>query len=341
MSYVILASSVLLADKLRDYVFFPLYSVLFFGVVSSFYFILPFLFLGRLSFRRALRLLIVWSLSFPLGFVFSNSLVFIAVGHGVEIAGWRHPNPIESWSDLSQNAAQALGEASAHFAALAEHASLLLLPAVAIGVMLSLRHRRWWCLWVAASCAVALYITSLAVGVVVSVRTAGVAWAALLLGAFLVERLSRVEQGVMAIPIAFLSASLALSSLGYTRWYVAVTNGLLQEADTLLSGFAPSSKVVVLASRADWQSAIDDIERRSDTSRVLAEPMAAPVYWRALLLSRGFERLSLCPEGVGNPDCLWAQKQLIEGRDRIKLGAYFGTLRADDGRVICVSRSFM
>lgn len=341
-SYLILWFAALVADRWRDYVFFPLFSVLFFGVISSFYFLLPLLFLRNLRLGRMLRLLSVWSVSFPLGYVVSNVVVYVAVGHGVEIADWRNPNPIEGVADLSENLHRVRAAATAHFADLVKYSSpLVLLFSACIALLVCSRIHRLWVFGVAACCSLALYVTTIPTGIVISARTAGVAWAAALIGMFVIDRLPSSHQRLMGVPIVLLSASLAWSTFEYTRWYRAVTDGLISEAEYVLSPAHPSDAVFVVANRQDWQAAIDSIQRRTQTAPFLTETMATPLYWRALLWSRGFERITLCPSHENRSECVWARDQLISGQSAILRGAYFGSLTVGDGAVIWASESYM
>lgn len=341
-SYLILWVAAWVADRLPDYLFFPLFSVLFFGAVSSFYFLLPFLFVRNLRFSGAFGLLVVWGLSFPFGYLVSNILVYLAVGHGVEIAEWRNPNPVNGWADVTENTLRVWEGAKAHYAALVEYSTLVLLAFSAFVVWLvRLRTGGLWSVGVAVCCSLALYVTTIPAGIVISARTAGVAWAAVFLGMFLIDRPSRVQQFVLAVPLLLLSASLALSTAEYTRWYRAVTGGLVDNADSLVAQLPSAKQVVIVATEADWQAAIEDIQRRTNTAPFLTERMSSPLYWRALLLSRGYAQVILCPEQNESWDCVWAREHLEVRQAGLMRSGYFGALRSGDGRVIWVSSSYM
>src|SRR5690606_32492631 len=101
--FMLLALSSTESKKIPDYLFFPLFSILFFGTYSAFYFLLPLLYLGSSSFKYNLRILIIWGFSFIGGYLVASSFVYFTTGSTIVISDWRRPNPISDFGDLIQN----------------------------------------------------------------------------------------------------------------------------------------------------------------------------------------------------------------------------------------------
>lgn len=108
-AFVLLALAIPASRVLRPVLFFPLFAVPFFGTIFWPYYLLPILYLGRYARARrgeVLGLGAVWLGGFALGYGVMLAATHRLTGQwGLEIQGWRDPNPLTGLGAFLENAA--------------------------------------------------------------------------------------------------------------------------------------------------------------------------------------------------------------------------------------------
>lgn len=188
-AFLFLPLTVSEAKKIPDYLYFPIFSILFFGTFSAFYFLLPLLFLRDINLAGAVRLLIIWCLSFLFGYLITNQLIHIITGQYIEIAGWRDPHSVKNAQDLWYNFLRIFGYFSAHmksFYAVVNGAFFCVL----FFSLFKLRSLNGALIFfIGICCALCIYITVIPLGIIVQERTSLSFWVAAIVALLVVRNI--------------------------------------------------------------------------------------------------------------------------------------------------------
>lgn len=102
LTYIFAFVAAVLHDRMNIFVFFVLFGTLFCGVVSSFYFVLPLLFLKEDN-KRLVLVILGWIFGMIFGFAVAEVATYVRYGHFIELAGWRNPSYVTGWETLCLN----------------------------------------------------------------------------------------------------------------------------------------------------------------------------------------------------------------------------------------------
>lgn len=101
ISFFLLALAAIVYKKISMPLFFFIFSILFNGCLSHFYFLLPLLFIG--DGENIFRIICYWCILFIVGFIFAEFMVLILSNRFITIADWRNPNYINDIFDFMHN----------------------------------------------------------------------------------------------------------------------------------------------------------------------------------------------------------------------------------------------
>ena len=294
-SFIVLLTACLLSDKIPKIIFFPLFAILFFGTLSHLYFLLPLLFLRNLNLQEALKLLLLWVFSFVVGFAVAQAITFSLTGHYIEIAGWRNPNPIQSWDDLVLNSGKILDAFLRINRTLSDMVGLV--PIVGWGIVLLLGRRSsdiYMFILITLSAA-AVFASSVPLGLGVQGRTALTYAIGLIFLSCIRENASTQTRSLIFILCASIGVSLSLSNLNAIRWYAGITNELKEEMHRAIPHYANEDTAIVLGiSQKDWGKITRKIEICNDLTYVTGEKFNGAYRVRQALIELGFTKTGWC-----------------------------------------------
>ena len=101
-SFLLLAVAAILSRKSKLIPFFVIFGILFNGVLSHCYFLLPLLFLRRER-KELVKILFLWVIGFVVGFVCAEIMTKVLTGSFIHLSGWRNPNYVRDWESFSDN----------------------------------------------------------------------------------------------------------------------------------------------------------------------------------------------------------------------------------------------
>jgi hypothetical protein len=294
-SFIVLLAACLLSEKIPKIVFFPLFAILFFGTLSHLYFLLPLLFLRELNLRETANLLVLWIVSFLIGFVVTQAITFQMTGHLIEIAGWRNPNPIQSWDDLFLNLSKMFGSFVQINKKLSEMVGLALVAGWGIVMLIDRRPRDIYMLTVVAVSALAVFASSIPLGLGVQGRTALTYSIGLIFLSFVRESASVSTRTLILILCTSIGVSLALSNLKTVNWYAGVTNEIKEEMRRAIPSYVNSDATIVLGiSKQGWSKITKKIEICKGLTHVTGEKFNGGYRVRQALTELGFKNTAWC-----------------------------------------------
>jgi hypothetical protein len=295
--FLVLFLACILSDKTPKIVFFLSFATLFFATFSHLYFLLPLLFLKNLDIRETFKLLSLWISSFILGFVVTQIITHQLTGHFIEVAGWRNPNPIDSWEDLLQNLHRTF---DALVRVNAEISGMLGFFLVSLwGVMLIIGRRRQigdlYPLIVIVLSAAAIFASGIPLGLGVQSRTALIYTIGLIFLACVRQSASDLTKGLILILCLSVGATLAVSNFKTIQWYAGVTNELKVEMRRAIPGHLKSHGTVVLGiSNNDWKKITRKIELCKDLTYVTGERFASGYRVAQAVKELGYHKVGWC-----------------------------------------------
>lgn len=295
-AFLILPVAVIESKKIPDYIFFPLFSILFFGSFSAFYFLLPLLFLNSLSFSSFVRLMVVWSASFVVGYLCTNQIVHAISGHYIEVAGWRHPHPIKNVSDLLQNIHRSYTYFVNHmlqFYSLTGKVLFFCGLAFAISKCRSLNAVL--IVLVSICCALCIYITAIPLGIVVQERTSLSFWVAMIIAVFAVKGISGYYRFIGLVLIFVLGFFIGKVNYASVKSYADVTDMLVDQIQKAVP-YAPAEvhNLFLVVNSKDAQILFRKVEYNIKYKSYFSEPMWAPMNWISSFKSLGYNNIVVC-----------------------------------------------
>lgn len=304
-AFLLVLFAPLLSRRLADYVFFPAYGVLLFGSFSSLYFLLPFLYVHSITPKMMLRILLLWVISFVLGYAIAQLVVLLTSGEPIEVAGWRNPNPVHSTSSLFTNIQTMWGGLRSHSQFMIGTITTPLLLLTLVWSLLDEKPaHRGIITFVTAIVFLAPYVTTIPYGIVVSGRTAFISMTALLLGLFLHNRDSawyRTAGTGLLLTIGILMSQLTNT---YTQWYKGLTDSIATQVKQKMPLPADKTGIVYLHFTNDqWQKFTTEQEAMVVSNPLPFSEGFAPIHYaRSLLISLGYSHIEGC-DGANTDKC--------------------------------------
>lgn len=303
-----LAFSPLLQRSLPPYIFFPLVGVLFFGTFSAFYFLMPLLFLKDLNYARFWRLIVLWTGSFVLAYVVTNFIVYLFTGNTIQLAGWRYPHYVDGIATLIENIIRVGNILLVHINKVGDFLKPGALVALTlIALVISIRKKQYFVLILAFICSLAIYVSSIPVGIYVQERTTLCSFIALL-AAFFVYQYKTRKAFLAVMFIMFLVAiRMAMASYEGISWYKAQTDVLAQQFQGAIR-HQPGEvrKIFIMVEMSEVLTIFKNIETNLGRKNLFSEGFADPQYWVPVLKNMGYTYYRICPDLVG-----WECDQVI------------------------------
>lgn len=101
--YVSLALAAYLYKKIPTWLFLLIFAIVFNGVISHYYFLLPLLFLNKDDLGQLWKTLLLWIIFYVVGYGVANLAVFVRFQNFITLEWWRYPHYITDWQSLCEN----------------------------------------------------------------------------------------------------------------------------------------------------------------------------------------------------------------------------------------------
>lgn len=306
-SLMVLLLSLFFLKRLSVFVYFLLFGVLFFGSFSNLYYLLPLAYLGRLSAEGVpitsktvlYRLIPAWAAGFFVGYGVANIVTFFYVGHYIELAQWRHPHYVKSWSDLVGNASSSLYSFERYIHSIFSTPWITggyLFAAVAAIYRRKMTNLMWTSLVVMAILLVH-FIVVIPSGIVVSPRTIIATWVGVLALVLFIPSVSKRQMVVLVPLMIVMTYSLYRQNHMNMQWYATLTN-LYYDALVKESPLPPGmyeKGIVFIGSDKEMKKRNRWIERAFAVHNNGAlEGLGSIVRWAPAAREAGYKRVIVC-----------------------------------------------
>ncbi len=169
-SLVLLALAALAYKRMSDWLFFPVFGLLFNGVLSNVYFLLPLLFLAEGNIRLV-RIFLLWIGGYVVGVAFAEIATWLVCGDFIQLAEWRNPRPVHSIQDAVRNSQLMFAYFDGHLRYLGKLGAFVTLCALFVFVCQCRRNKSIMLVLMLGVVMLSCYAQAFPLGILVSYRT--------------------------------------------------------------------------------------------------------------------------------------------------------------------------
>lgn len=309
IGFLMLLAAPFLSTIMPHFVFFPVMAVLFFGTFSAFFFLMPLLFLKNITFRKGCEIIAIWIASFVFAYLFTNFIVWLMTGHGVQIAEWRNPSPVNSIDSLLENIDRVSASAAGNFREATSFLREEVLIALAVlGVTTAIFKKQSVVFLVGLICGLAVYVTVIPVGIYVQSRTLLALYIAFLAALLLRDYQKRRSVLIVMVVVFVLSVRMATASYETVSWYKTMTNILVSHLSSSID-YAPEEvdRVFIVVETSESAHVFHRIEKNIALKNRFSEGFSHPQYWVPALKNMGYKHFRVCADLTG-----WDCEQAME-----------------------------
>ncbi len=295
-AFILLGLSPLLARLLPIYVFFPLLAILFFATFSTFYFLLPLLFLKDLDNKALIKIVLIWVVSFCIGYLVTNGVVFYLTGDDIQIAKWRNPNYVDDLSSLIENLRRVYEASTSQLFKISWLLFYVLpLSLFVFGVFSAWELGSYKVLALGILCASGVYVSTIPVGIYIQERTL----VTLFFGLCVALLLRRYNDQLMAVVayslILVLGARMAMLGNEVINWYKSNVNNIEKELVRLLPGDPTQvMRVFLVTDPVQAANVFLKYDQENGVRKLFNESLAQPLYWTPVLNRLKFQHVRVC-----------------------------------------------
>ena len=315
---LILVASTKLARTVPYYIFLPVASFVFFGIMPHFIYLLPLLYLNRFFSTKLAaanwwaKFIAVWGASFVLGYFVANLLTWFKFGNPIQLAAWRHPNPATDLDSLVDNLFTNAWRLTTHSSELFPYKFAIFavfLFILAWAIFRPGKTQDWTSAFatgvIGVSIAVCHYIITAPAGIWIQQRTVslyiGVVFVFLALGFVANKRIVIVAVFlVIALPAWY-------SSYRNVLWFSRVTSEMRESVQNSLPRPARTYDGVIVDSREFFGYYKQITKKLPRKQGSFFEGLDSPDDWMRALTEEGFTKIYLCHELEGqqkiHPKC--------------------------------------
>jgi len=320
---VVLLLAIFLQRKLNIFLYFILFGILFFGTISTYYYLLPLLFLIHFSNPNKKqniafflhKLLPAWASGFIIGYIATQVIVYMNFGHFIIIANWRSPHYVHSLNDLVENIMRSLTFFKEHLNLLFSHNWHMALSLFAL--ILSNINRRKDIFFLSFILffliTIVHYIITIPIGIFIAPRTIISVWVGIFSAIFFVPSIKKWQIYFLVPIIVFFTFTLYLNNHYNLKWYRHITNtyydSLISESPKPPSYY---KGIILYASDRDIQKQNKLISRINNiTSKVNIENLDAFGRWVPIAKEAGFRSVINCNK-IRNRSAIWNDRKDID-----------------------------
>jgi hypothetical protein len=212
----------------------------------------------------------------------------IICGHFIELAEWRKPNYIRSWSDIETNVLTAFGFASSHMRYMGKVCGLIGFLCIALFAWIYRNHKMQGLVLVLVMGLVAMscYAQSIPAGIVVSMRTAHCLYFSMILFVLVCCRSHRF---LLLIVVLIWGGRCLFMNAKNLEWQNSIRTAFREGIASMGVSPVEVHGLVMLANDNDVQEAVKVIEKASRTTSYHLKINLD--YWSATPRSAGFKSL--------------------------------------------------
>ncbi len=275
-AFLFLGITPLIYNRMTKWTFFTLSAIVFFATFSNYYFIIPILFLGEIlekaedgqlknSFIYTFKEIVLpWLVCFLIGYLVANLITSGITGSFIELADWRQPHKVDSFSQLIANIREIFEFIIRDLLIIKDSLGfVIIIPVIALTIM-SFNARRYTYVLICVLVAASVYGSTILDGIYISHRTV-VPIVMGLIFLFLIPKY-KFSKGYITNFILTFCVAIAFTSSSYERiaWFRNVSNFYYEELEKGDWDIDPSkyNGVIIL---------IDDSEIDYFTKQVEAE----------------------------------------------------------------------
>jgi hypothetical protein len=342
IAFLLLPIAAIESNRIPDYVFFPLFSCLFFGTFSAFYFLLPLLFINKLTPKGALRLVGIWLASFFVGYAFTNFIVYLYTGSGIEISGWRHPHPIKNVGDLITNITIVYNFFIRHMMSFGTllHPVVLCFAAVLVIIKCRSLHGAL-VLLITLAVGLAIYLSAIPMGIIVQARTTLTFWIAAAFAIFVYYDHKKYLHPIGLILILASGIYLSKVSISSIKSYAKITDALTRQAH--FANLLPQEEMdalFIVAESTEVDGAYRKLAKNLNLNPYFSEVFADARGWAPIFKSMGYSNIIVC----FNDDTGWCTKPVTAYRNSKDLDTHthlFKTYNFGEHMVVGINENFV
>lgn len=295
-SFLALAGFAFLKQRLDWRAVFLLGGIIFSGGFNNVYNLLPLLYLHEIYSGKIplLKLLVYYVLCFVLGFCCSELIVFLATGHGIQIADWRKPNYIRQFSDLLINFHKEYYYLCAYLGVLGKWWAPLLLGGIGMAALMSLLRRGQEsiqavvsfgkCLLLTVTVMLSPFCQAFPIGLEISMRTI----ISMYFGLLCIPILIFIQWKTLGLAI-LISLALMMFKPSYEtlRFYQVVTS-IWYDNLLKIDVDSKSYRILFLPDSVEMKLAEDRLKRRHGLYNYTRENLDSPMRWVPAAHAAGF-----------------------------------------------------
>ena len=335
---LVLIAAALASYRLPAIIVLPVASILLGGLIQSFCYFLPLLYLQptrRLDrplgdvIRDMAVLLAIWAGSFILAILFAQGLTYLILGSPVEIAQWRNPQPAENIGDLLANIWTNISQVPAWLGTLSP-AWPLLAVGLAAAILYGIRTDRTRLagalplLFFGAALLFCHAVIAAPTGIMVQGRTMLHAMFSLIVFALAAAQILRARVGFFALAlILWLPAYLV--TINNIAWFAEQTRVMRSDVAKALPRPASSYAGVIIDGR-EARPYFKTVRARTTEREVTIPPLHWVHRMQPALFELGFSHVRACDPG---------RDGTLSRRCQTILGPFDGSSCKQDRRLIC------
>lgn len=295
-AFLILAVAVSESKKLPDYIFFPLFSCLFFGTYSAFYFLLPLLFLEKQSWKTFFRLGIIWIVSFLVGYAITNGIVHHLTGGFIQISSWREPHYIKTSQDFFINLKHVNENLINHLKKYRDVVTPGIFNAALIYLLFRCRSlNAWLAVILGLVCALSIYVTAIPLGIIVQERTSLILWVAVLCTLFCQHSSSKGYRTLGFYLMLLFGVKMSIVSYSSISSYSNVTASLVNQIKLAIPyPIEEVDRVYIVVTIEEAEATFKELQHNIDYHNHFSEGISAPLAWVSALKYVGYKNIVLC-----------------------------------------------
>ena len=343
-AFMVLASSIYFSKHTSPVWFFAIYGILFIGTMSYFYFLLPLLYTSIYVSRESeplikrasnivVKLILPWVFGFVVGYLFASFIVYLASGKwGIQIEAWRGPNPVKNLDSLSDNL-----EKISLFIKRDLHFILDTMGVVLAIVLIALFLYTWWnrrdridYLIVPVAVFLAIYATTIPIGINIDTRSVVSVWVGLVFAFLVVPNISGKEMVVYSAIVLLLVLRIYKINHDNLTWYMGVTKTYKEETLKVIEHSPSMYKgIVMLSGKKEFEQAVNNInEELQIKPNYGIKTLSSPSRWRPTALELGFSQVIVCARGK-NKDLCDEMAEFMESAESSKSNGLFNAAMAE------------
>lgn len=322
INFLLLAISSFVYKRINPVIFFSVFGILFNGVLSHFYFVLPLLFIHQKS--NIIKILLYWILGFIVGFIFAECMTFLISDQLIRLAAWRNPNYIESIDDFINNIKLARKNMSGIYRSFGSILTWLIIPSIILFIYSNRSNKAYGLETLVAitMCACSVFAQAIPAGLYVIQRSS----LCLFLSVCIIYCLS-IKKYKYILLLFFTVVSLNFFPQNYhnINYLKTIMNIWITELESIPVNPQTLSGIVMLSSEENFKHHEKKLVYVNKLKRISSPTLAQPQRWAVAAYEVGYRRIYHNQWSRKDIDKIIDQKSLSE-LNFMKTNIYYYTI---------------